>query len=475
MGKNEPSFELMKPFKITGIWWFPGRPENKIGGELSFCHEDGLQLTLFNVPSNAHEGLPRREIILGLSSEAKEITLVNCRCYQGQTHHAIATSEFNSISTETYWIETLLHGICIESKDQVVFSKISIDFPLFFEWLNTKPFEVSFEDDMKKAIITINNSDILNINVNNEFSIRIPPGGGWKQDGLRQFVAYEHYHLVIQSSQDHDLEKILEVGSIMQNFLSLATGVPIYPVTVTAYRATEDHGREMEISVVYNLPRWAMNSRRVSASEMLFTRMDFKDEIDEVIKSWFKLESNLKMVYGALFSNVFNPNLYPENEFINIIQGLESYHRTKMNNLVEPRAVYREKKNRIHSALGSSMEEEWRWLEQRLNHANEPSLSLRLTEVFYAFKEFIPFLTDEKIKWLIDSAVEARNRMMHPEEGRSIALSGAELVLINLILKIMVKGILLFETNVRLTKIPIMIKRTKDYQNAKIIADRYML
>lgn len=78
--------------------------------------------------------------------------------------------------------------------------------------------------------------------------------------------------------------------------------------------------------------------------------------------------------------------MYIEHRFVNLIWGLEAFHRKKGGGSTAVAA----KVNRILDRIDDGNDK--RWLAKRLEHAHEPSLEQRLFEVFKA----LPLGLDEK-------------------------------------------------------------------------------
>src|SRR6185295_18858109 len=70
----------MNGFEYYGIWWLPANPDNTVPGILTFTNEDGIGLQLLGTLGDFSTFNTRKPypLILGISSEGKEITLIDC-------------------------------------------------------------------------------------------------------------------------------------------------------------------------------------------------------------------------------------------------------------------------------------------------------------------------------------------------------------------------------------------------------------
>jgi hypothetical protein len=109
--------------------------------------------------------------------------------------------------------------------------------------------------------------------------------------------------------------------------------------------------------------------------------------------------------------------LYPEHRFVNLIWGIEAFHRTKYS--VEVHSAYKAKLRRILDAVKARADN--RWLRSKLKYAYEPPLSER---IFEAFKGLPIELEEKRLRTFADSCAKARNDISHfggHREGASYA------------------------------------------------------
>lgn len=96
--------------------------------------------------------------------------------------------------------------------------------------------------------------------------------------------------------------------------------------------------------------------------------------------------------------------MYVEHRFVNLIWGLEAFHRKRGGGS----AAVAAKVNRILDKIDDASDK--RWLEKRLEHAHEPSLEQRLFDVFKA----LPLGLDEKrLRAFCQACAKLRNDISH--------------------------------------------------------------
>lgn len=96
--------------------------------------------------------------------------------------------------------------------------------------------------------------------------------------------------------------------------------------------------------------------------------------------------------------------MYVEHRFVNLIWGLEAFHRKKGGSSTAVAAKVKRILDKIDDANDK------RWLAKRLEHAHEPSLEQRLFEIFKA----LPLGLDEtKLRTFCHACAKLRNDISH--------------------------------------------------------------
>jgi len=133
----------------------------------------------------------------------------------------------------------------------------------------------------------------------------------------------------------------------------------------------------------------------------------FEESFGSIFSSW----SLKRDIFGAGFyayaSTRRDVDLYVENRFSNLIQGLEYFHRTKYGD--QPlTSKFLDKINRIIEQISERKDKDW--LRKRLEHAAEPNLAERLLEIFNE----LPFEIEEKrVRKFCIKCAEVRNDLAH--------------------------------------------------------------
>ncbi|CAD6553483.1 ApeA N-terminal domain 1-containing protein [Paraburkholderia metrosideri] len=132
-----------------------------------------------------------------------------------------------------------------------------------------------------------------------------------------------------------------------------------------------------------------------------------KSQFGDIYSAWREKREAFGPGFFYYLSTKRDAKMYVENHFSNLIQGLESFHRTKYGDKPVTGAL-QEKIDRIVAQVGKS--DDRRWIRGKLVHACEPSLAERLSELFTA----LPIGIDhDLLKTFATTCAHLRNDIAH--------------------------------------------------------------
>jgi Apea-like HEPN len=143
--------------------------------------------------------------------------------------------------------------------------------------------------------------------------------------------------------------------------------------------------------------------------DMIFTLADIEPDASAALDSWFRASETLDSVCGLFFAIYYNPRMFVEQRFLNLVFALESYHRRRVRNA----AVSDVKHSlRVAALLGKAPQKYRKWLRYRLRYSNEPDLRQRLKDLLLR----AALLADELLpdsKRFLDKVTSTRNYYTH--------------------------------------------------------------
>ena len=155
--------------------------------------------------------------------------------------------------------------------------------------------------------------------------------------------------------------------------------------------------------------------------------------------------------------------MYLESKFLNIAQAAESYHRRRCKNEVLPKP---EHDARIKAILSNTPEEYKKWLREKLNFSNEPTLQDRLMDLLDKTKKVMNPLVKDHAKFA-KKVRDTRNYFTHwNTDLQDKAAQGEELFRITQTLLFMLQACLLMELGCTPERCAELISKNKKYQYA---------
>ena len=464
--KNE--LELGKPFLIKGKWWLPSDVSDIQYGELSYSEEQGIQLEIrgfFKGEGFTFANIISHPIICGTSLRGDKITLVEASGGRPFQFPELLTGPTVINISQQYRVDKVLLGQHFSNIEDIGFVMLTFHMPQLEDWTRQNSVNVEWKTNPKSLIIHLNEADKARADLRDGISIVLP--AGWHAPFSRNSAEVWEDSLVrVTSNKQKELSSMLEILWIFRNLLALMITNPIYPVSM--YGTTEVDGKPADVKIFYEFPRWFGDSKRTCSHEMLFNLGEVDDRFSEIVTRWFEIKNEIGPVYDLFFAVLDNPISYAEHKFLSLTQALESYHRLRRRNEFESKEEFEARILRLKKLIENNPEGkgDWIWLENKLNHANEPSFSARIEELVEETKEFLPFLDDALRKWLIISIKKNRNKMTHPGNCRG-DLTGKQIFFINLTLKMVLEVLFLKELRFDTDAIRSSIRRIYDYKLAQ--------
>lgn len=425
-----------------GIWWLPDGEKHTISGILNYNLIEGASLELIGTLPYTD---PRKiEIIHGIGSDGKKITLYNCF----QTNRC--DHKRSGVSSSSIYANLIFVGIHFEHQNDIKFSEISFHCSNLNEWAWMDGFDIDIDDSRKNGIkveYTLPPPIVANVSAGYEFvfhPIASTPEICIVQNEaiIRQkiYVKIKNKHL--QSFEEH-FKKIRH----MRNFISLGVGkaVGILDIFGTVELNNSENGTTDNFSKIkiYNSILQEYYYRKVVLPpNMLFNLRQIREDFNKILTNWVEKEDLLNEVFNLYFSTIYNPKMYYEQVFLNFIHAIESYHRRTTDNI---QIEKNEHKKRVKSIIESVDTEYKDWLQEKLNFSNEPTLRNRLTDIIDESSDFINNIIDSK-DFFIKKICDTRNYLTHFDKRlEKKAASGIELVEICSKLKIIIEFNFLLE------------------------------
>ncbi|NEO54400.1 MAG: hypothetical protein F6K54_15695 [Okeania sp. SIO3B5] len=420
----------MENIEYSGYWWLPFKEDKKMPGTLTFTNDEGIKLQLMGSFLQLKVGSFTGElestldfsIILGFA-DGEIITLCDCTTFSSE----VCYSKFALIGR--YFTNT--------KTDEILFHKAEVQYSYLSDWadlprIREEP-KLPYQDKEEELrFIYTRPETIEGTTKDGKFSLDYRYSNkSCVNIDFKQFASF-----IIQPNQELSFKDFdSKFIHPLNNFITFATDRTNYITELTLYSRhgdllhrvnSRDILDEMPIKAIYQT-RYPERKK----TDKLFIKLDMllslsyikiKSDFSSVLNKWFDSWERLASIFNLFFSIRYKPDMYLENQFLNLVYAAESYHRrrteTDKKNLPDDESEKKRLDTVISSldSLDSLSDEYKKWAEDKL----QPK-GLKLKKRLIYLTELIPEITSQLIdkKWFCEKITETRNDLVH--ENKKLA------------------------------------------------------
>lgn len=438
---------MTEDFKIIGEWFLPSNPDKRVHGTLEFIREEGITLEVYgSLTSDIF--IPEfndQEIILGLTSKSKQITLYGCNMTKSGGATLVQGRESGK-SSVTYSIRYALEGLYVNEPNELLFDKVSCEIFNLDEWVGISGF------DMKPDFEKIKNHEIcVNYKLPEPIEFKIDNEASGKFNFTANHPGVSRYQktvnvtqkvqLHVETKTEKKIDDLLSYVFSFQNFLILAFYRSTYPLKIKLFgerhKETFRDGETSRktIELFFSSSNLNKANKAKLDFDMLFTYRGIQDKFPEIIQNWYAKYELLEPAFNLVFEQFYNGNRFSENTFLNLAQSAETFHARTHNHTKIPRDEYKDMKEEILKLTPSKYH---KWLNDQFNFGNNLNLHLRLEELTDKYNNDIldKIIPDKDI--FVKQVKHSRNYYTHySASSKKNALKGSELFYLSERLKIL--------------------------------------
>lgn len=395
---------MLNSFKYKGVWWLPSNIEKKIMGTLYFKPKESILLDLNGLIDPTEEAF--YPLILGETSDGKKVTLYK-NLIVNRSH-----------SYPGYPVEKCQSQICFEGYhytniDEVKFNEIRINYTGLEEWMAKRHFSHTRveEEGVAYRVSKFKMPEVIEVrtdNVDLDISYSYSTSSGSYLEDVQKTNAW----ISIKFDEKAELKEIFDKLQKICDFISLGIGDRI---NLRKLEAKADYLEdEYNIIKIYYMT-YINEEKKHHPFFMIYNYRDIEHNFDDIINNWFEFTNTYNPSYELFFSTFKNPYKLPIDEFLSLVQSLESYHSRKYENDnvmdIESYIIILESVKKI-IAESISTRQEKEFLRSRTNFWNRKSLRIRLKELYDSHSDEFDTFIDNK-NTFIDLVVKTRNFYTH--------------------------------------------------------------
>jgi hypothetical protein len=221
---------MNEEFEYEGVWWLPDQPEKEVSGTLKFTPGEGAVLELIgsfrDIKDFGKSFTP--EIILGISSKGKIVTLH--RCIENKS---IISSP--GLTVSAFYVHVVLVGAHFEKTEDIKFKSLSVHLSHLDDWVNISGFDIQdYNKDGK--VIKYKPPKPIEATLKDNCKILIDIRATYPTISLvqREATIKQRTYIEIEPTEERTFDEYLKLLHYIRNFLSLGIMKPAYPLTIEA-------------------------------------------------------------------------------------------------------------------------------------------------------------------------------------------------------------------------------------------------
>lgn len=423
-------------FEVDGLWWLPNASDKKVPGTL-FFKKDKIKLELmggfregdsFQVIFN--ETKPYFKTIHGQSGHGEEFTLIEAdSSFEG------GITSYTGYRSEVYRIDSFIAGGFFETTEDISFHSCTI-YPTYLTfWLNKSPINYEFlysksDSKLEKASATFNHKPTFKYAIDSlGFELEEKYIFNYTIDSRRENLNWNFKSGLSIVAENKNLEWYEYKKNELKDLLSILIGKGVYFKNIyfkgdyeELHPYVKDIKKARKSYAYFITQRDYENKEKFSNKDILIDFNEIENQFPQLIKNWFEKPEDLKDIYRLYFGILYSDVVYLENSLFKTIQILEIYHRNKYDGKVFDGELFESERKKIKDFSRKSLDREIHSkIMQSINHANDYSLKMRLTELLASFSgNTISILigNSEDLETFVKQLVDTRNYLAHYDAER---------------------------------------------------------
>lgn len=327
---------MTDPIEIKGYWWLPSSPDSIVAGILTYTPSESIVLELIGQLksdiSAMEEFINREEecVILGFSSDAKEISLLKCYPSGGNLNFSC------KFPIQRYKCQHLIIGTHITTLESPLFFKTQIEIPYLSLWSTPNSIEtiISFnEKQVEKYCISFKTEefhiDAVDIG---EYKLSIDGFVNYRGDYFEPKIKQKTV-VSLTNISDYSLKDVLGKIFLFEQFLSFATLKPLESSKIVLYDKSKyqqlENGKKHYFPIQYirvhhskETPDEQNITKKLS---FLFSYDIIKGEFQPILKKWFLEQVEIAPIRHHLIECVRQKGSFSSVDFLIIIQAIEGF------------------------------------------------------------------------------------------------------------------------------------------------------
>lgn len=321
--------------EYRGFWYLPSDPENSVAGTVTYYPNEKIVLELIGSFGDSLMAVfkdnEEETILYGKTSDAKDITLLQCR----QSFSLNFSAKFPILK---FTCDFMIVGKHILGLDEKCRYWAMVRIPELTYWCHPEAIGLNYlNDDEKISRIALSfntkyrdeENIIEEVQIDENTSIVLLRGVCFNESEQRLSPKIEQYtYIEIHKKNTTSIKDLLSDLFMFEQFLSFAT-LKIVKCSSITLLYQEDKGRKYKaIEVIHPFfDRQDTERQSIKAYDFLFNHATIKEIYPEILRKWYNEPMELAPIRGHLISSLEKKKIYSSVDFLIVVQAIEGFYR----------------------------------------------------------------------------------------------------------------------------------------------------
>jgi hypothetical protein len=437
---------ISEPIDTKGHFWLPGKPDQRLLGELHVSETGETTLTLFGIfggffPAFAESTSSDLFRVVGKVENGDFVTLD--RCSYRNRNRSLSTG---GLSTSTIHATLFLSGWAYGENDPIVAYKFRFSLEGLDEWLPTS--ELYYERDWEKGNVSIHLKSpekiVCQLPDDVKLIFHFEPFWSAKDSPVEANIKQKTY-VTIESNSQRPIEDFHPLVFRISNFLRFAIDENVALDSAAFYsheiRTIEVNEEKLEtpVKLYYRSAIMSDTRPKISWRNMLFHYQQVADQLEVMVNKWLSNYEASEPAFNLYFASKTGAYKYIDGRFLSLAQGIETLHRRNSEATLMPELDFEAfvaaltENDFVAELARKHFPDDPEWLKNKMKYSNELPLRKRVIQMLEPFKEL--YGSKDQRKSFIRKVVDTRNYLTHYDKRLSPSLADGD-SLYNLCMKL---------------------------------------
>ena len=328
--------------EYRGFWYLPSDPENSVAGTVTYYPNEKIVLELIGSFGDSlmdvFKDNKEETILYGKTSDAKDITLLQCR----QSFSLNFSARFPILRFTCDYMIVGKHILGLDEKCQY-WAMVRI--PELTYWCHPEAIGLNYlngdgEKDISRIALSFNikyrdeENIIDEVQIDENTSIVLLRGVNFNESEQRLRPKIEQYtYIEVRKKNTTSIKELLSDIFMFEQFLSFATLKIVKCSFITLFNQDlyqEVKGRKYykAIEVIHPFfDRQNIESKPTKSYDFLFNHTTIKEIYPEILRKWYNEPMELAPIKGHLISSLEKKKVYSSVDFLIVVQAIEGFYR----------------------------------------------------------------------------------------------------------------------------------------------------